>query len=177
MLAGIREILIISTPQDLPRFRELLGDGAQWGMRVRVRRAAAAPTAWRRRSSSAASSSASDRVALVLGDNIFYGHGLHRAGCSAPRSATSGATVFGYYVKDPERYGVVEFDAQRHARSASRRSPTQPQVELRRHRPLLLRQPGARHRRATSSPSPRGELEITDVNARLPASAGSSASS
>ena len=112
MLAGIRDILIITTPQDMPRFEQLLGDGAQWGISLQLRRAAQRRMAWRRPSSSAREFIGNDPSALVLGDNIFYGHDLHRAAASAAVARADGATVFAYHVHDPERYGVVEFDAQ-----------------------------------------------------------------
>ncbi len=110
MLAGIREVLMITTPHEQALFQRLLGDGSQWGIDIRY---AVQPrrTGWRRRSSSAAISSPVNPSCLVLGDNIFYGHGLTERTAPAPRCATHGATVFGYWVRDPERYGVAEFDA------------------------------------------------------------------
>ena len=108
MLAGIRDILIISTPRDVPRFEELLGDGSALGIRLSYA-AQPKPEGLAQAFIIGADFIGSDSVALVLGDNIFYGHGL---GQMVQRAANrpSGATVFGYYVKDPERYGVVEFD-------------------------------------------------------------------
>ncbi len=111
MLAGIREILVISTPEDLPRFRDLLGDGTRWGVSFGF--------AEQSRPEGIAQAFLIGRdfvgdagVALILGDNIFYGQGLReRLRVAAGRQ--EGATIFGYYVKDPERYGVVEFDADR----------------------------------------------------------------
>ena len=109
MLAGIRDILVISTPEDTPRFAQLLGDGAQWGSRFPTR-CSPRRRASRRRSSSGASFVGRDASALVLGDNIFYGHDFSVQLRRAAR-APDGATVFAYPVADPERYGVVEFDA------------------------------------------------------------------
>ncbi|MDP9368956.1 MAG: sugar phosphate nucleotidyltransferase, partial [Chloroflexota bacterium] len=109
MMAGIREILVISTPMDLPRFAHLLGDGSQWGLRICY--------ATQQRPEGLAQAFVigrefvgNDPVALVLGDNIYYGHGFPEA-VQEGAAQTVGATVFGYYVKDPQRYGVVEFDA------------------------------------------------------------------
>jgi glucose-1-phosphate thymidylyltransferase len=118
MLAGIREILVISTPHDLPRFRSCSATaavGASLSYAEQPRR-----RAWRRPSSSARLRRRRPSC-LILGDNLFYGHGLTRALRSAPPRAR-GRTVFGYYVKDPERYGVAEFDADGRVLSASRRS-------------------------------------------------------
>ena len=110
MLAGIRDILLISTPEDTPRFAQLLGDGVAMGPQPLAMRCSPRRTGSRRRSSSAASSSAPTRCALVLGDNIFYGHDLSVQLARASARA-DGATVFAYPVADPERYGVAEFDA------------------------------------------------------------------
>ena len=114
MLGGIREILMISTPHDLPRFRELLGDGSQWGISTRATRSSRALRASRRRSSSARSSSATTACTLVLGDNIFYGQELG-AQLAKRVAENDGATCSRIRVRDPERYGVVEFDAERDA--------------------------------------------------------------
>ena len=108
MMAGIREILVISTPQDLPLFQRLLGDGAHLGLDARLCRAAAARRAWRRRFSSAPTSSASHPSALILGDNLFYGHDFARS-LQAAGARAAGATIFGYHVANPRAYGVVEF--------------------------------------------------------------------
>ena len=149
MLAGIRDILVITTPHEQDGFRRLLGDGSELGLQIEYARAAAARTAWRRRSSSAASSSARDRVALALGDNIFYGAHFSDYLRSAAARET-GATVFGYQVRDPERYGVVEFDADGRAVSLEEK-PAQPKSSYAVTGLVLLRQPGGRHRRAASS--------------------------
>ena len=109
MLAGIRDTLIISTPDDLPKFRQLLGDGSQWGLEAHLCAPSPSPRASPRPTSSAPSTSAGGRSALVLGDNIFFGHGFTDVLASAAQRPT-GATVFAYMVTDPERYGVVEFN-------------------------------------------------------------------
>ena len=145
MLAGIRDILVITTPHEQDGFRRLLGDGSRDRPRDRSTPRSRAPTASRRRSSSAASSSDRDRVALALGDNIFYGAHFSDYLRSAAARET-GATVFGYQVRDPERYGVVEFDAGG-PRGQPRGEAGEAEVVVRGDRPLLLRQPGRRHRR------------------------------
>ncbi|HUG40831.1 MAG TPA: sugar phosphate nucleotidyltransferase, partial [Longimicrobiales bacterium] len=110
MLAGIREILVISTPEDLPRFRALLGDGADWGMRLSYAEQPA-PEGLAQAFTIGRDFIGDDPVALVLGDNIFYGHGFS-AMLQDAAARESGATVFGYYVRDPERYGVAELDGE-----------------------------------------------------------------
>ena len=160
MLAGIREILLISTPQDTPRFEQLLGDGSQWGLKLQY---AVQPSPDGLAQAFLIGEEFLDGhpSALVLGDNIFYGHDIHELLASADQRQ-HGATVFAYHVNDPERYGVAEFDAAGKVLSIEEK-PQAPKsnyavtglyfydervVELARH----------------LAPSPRGELEITDLN-------------
>ena len=162
MLAGIRDILIISTPADLPRFRTLLGDGSQLGVRFSYR-VQEEPRGLADAVLVGEEFIANDPISLVLGDNIFYGQGLTGMLRQATGAAAEGgATIFGYAVKDPERYGVVEIDAAGEAVSIEEKPP-KPRSNLAvvglyfyDHDVVAI----ARSLR----PSPRGELEITDVN-------------
>ena len=160
MLAGIREILLISTPQDTPRFAQLLGDGSQWGLKLQYA-VQPSPDGLAQAFLIGEQFLGGHPSALVLGDNIFYGHDIHELLASAGQRQ-HGATVFAYHVHDPERYGVAEFDAAGKVLSIEEK-PKVPKsnyavtglyfydervVELARH----------------LAPSPRGELEITDLN-------------
>src|SRR5438094_485037 len=122
MLAGIRDILLISTPEDTPRFAHLLGDGAQWGLNLRYA-VQPAPEGLAQAFVIGREFVGRDPSALVLGDNIFYGNGLRRM-LSQAAQRDRGATVFAYYVSDPQRYGVVEFDAEARAMSIEEKPRT-----------------------------------------------------
>ena len=160
MLAGLRDILLISTPEDGPLFSRLLGDGSQWGIRIRYA-TQAEPKGIAQALLIAEQFIAGDPVCLILGDNLFYGHGLPEA-LQQAAARERGATVFAYYVRDPERYGVVEFDTTGRAigleeKPASARSHYAVTG-------LYFYDPDCVRIARGLRPSSRGELEITDVN-------------
>lgn len=161
MLAGIRDVLVISTPDDLPGFRRLLGDGAQWGMNFTYAEQAE-PRGLADAFIVGREFIGDDSVCLILGDNIFYGRGLVKMLQDAVTLAGDGAVIFAYPVRDPERYGVVEFDASGRAVSIEEK-PKQPRSNY--------AVPGMYFYdnrvveiAANLAPSPRGEIEITDIN-------------
>jgi glucose-1-phosphate thymidylyltransferase len=160
MLAGIRDILVISTPQDTPRFTQLLGDGTAWGLNIAYA-VQPSPDGLAQAFVIGRSFIGTGDSALVLGDNIFYGHDLARD-LRAAAASTAGATIFAYPVHDPERYGVVEFDAQRRAVSLQEK-PAQPKSRYA-VTGLYFYDNRVLDIAANLKPSARGELEITDVN-------------
>lgn len=160
MLAGIRDILIISTPQDTPRFQELLGDGSQWGIRLTYA-VQPSPDGLAQAFIIGKEFVGDAPSALILGDNIYYGHDFETQ-LRAASARTSGSTVFAYHVHDPERYGVVDFDEQRRAVSIEEK-PLQPKSNYA-VTGLYFYDSQVCDIAAGIAPSPRGELEITDVN-------------
>jgi len=159
MLAGIREILIISTPQDTPRFEQLLGDGSQWGLQFSYA-VQSSPEGLPQAFLIGESFLAGHPSALVLGDNIFYGHDLHRLLAGAMQR-TTGATIFTYHVHDPERYGVVELDASGKVVSLEEK-PVKPKSNYA-VTGLYFYDDQVVDIARSLKPSPRGELEITDL--------------
>jgi glucose-1-phosphate thymidylyltransferase len=168
MLAGIREVLLISTPQDTTRFAELLGDGSQWGMRITYT-VQPSPDGLAQAFILGRDFVGGHPSALVLGDNIFYGSDFHCL-LQTAHARSAGATVFAYHVQDPERYGVVEFDADQRAISIEEK-PAAPKSNYA-VTGLYFYDERVCDITASIQPSARGELEITDVNRRYLADGG-----
>lgn len=160
MLAGIRDVLIISTPQDTPRFEQLLGDGSDWGLNIQYA-VQPSPDGLAQAFIIGKEFVGNHPSALVLGDNIFYGHDLH-VQLESATARTEGATVFAYHVHDPERYGVVAFDDEGRATSLEEK-PAQPKSNYA-VTGLYFYDNDVIDMASNLQPSPRGELEITDVN-------------
>ena len=160
MLAGVRHILIITTPRDLPHFKTLLEDGSQWGIQLEYA-VQPEPEGLAQAFIIGASFIGDDPVSLILGDNIFYGHGLPEL-LKKASSRQSGATIFGYYVKDPQRYGVIEFDQDNKALSIEEK-PQKPKSNYA-VTGLYFYDNRVKEFSQNLTPSGRGEIEITDVN-------------
>ena len=160
MLAGLREILVISTPQDLPRFQDLLSDGSQWGLKFYYKEQPR-PEGLAQAFIIGRDFIGDDSVCMILGDNIFYGHGLPRK-LKRAASLGEGAAIFGYWVKDPERYGVVSFDGQGVVADIEEK-PSQPKSNYA-VTGLYFFDNRVKDIAQGLKPSARGELEITNVN-------------
>ena len=161
MLAGIRDILVISTPRDLPQFAELLGDGSAFGMNISYAEQAE-PNGLAEAFLIGADFIGADPVSLILGDNIYYGDGIGRLGRAATQKKT-GATIFAYAVSDPQRYGVVTFDAETGIAQDIEEKPADPKSHWA-VTGLYFYDNDVVTVARDLKPSPRGELEITDVN-------------